>query len=746
MKNKEAARYARWSAGVAIAIVLVVFAVYLRGRIGARATQKNMPVPVPASVAQESAGFAIVRTFNHHVLFTVHASRATEYKDENRSLLEDVLITIYGQKGDRNDTVRAGQCSYEPTSGSIRCQGQVQVDLRDANAKSAAPSMHLQTSNILFDHDSGKVTTPNAVALTFPAGEGRGTGIVYDPQSEDVKLQSDVELKLMPGGKQQVLPVFLNGSALEFQRNSGVLLLSGPVRAVQAQRTLTAGELELVLDATMQPKTVIATGQPQLNTKDAQTASSLTAEEMQASLGPGDALEKIVATGNARGQQNRPDGMSRLSANHIELMMVAGNGDSMPQEMLATGSVHAETQRGQTKQALETDALRLDFAPDQSGKTAHVDTAETLAPGRVVTSGPGESDQIQAGKLAATFDARSELNFLHGASGVEVTHTEDSKPAQTTTAQNLTATFGAGDRAWQTLDEDGSVTIRQGDQTARADRARITRDTDELVLTNSAEVSDATSKLSASHIEMNQKTGEMSANGNVVATYTANQPDRNSAANTGPANVSADEMTGTFAPHQSSAPQGSGHATFSGHARFWQDSALLQGQTIEFWRDDNRAEARGNVLATFEEPPDKNSKTKDPTIWQVRAPKVDYRGDANRVDFSDGVDARSTEGTISSRTMELFLSDDHGGQQKLDHAIAEGAVRIEQNGRIGAAERGEYDARDGKFVLSGGQPTLSDGSGNTTTGRELTFFLASDTILVKSEKGTRTVTMHRVAK
>jgi hypothetical protein len=51
-----------------------------------------------------------------------------------------------------------------------------------------------------------------------------------------------------------------------------------------------------------------------------------------------------------------------------------------------------------------------------------------------------------------------------------------------------------------------------------------------------------------------------------------------------------------------------------------------------------------------------------------------------------------------------------------------------------------------KFILSGGQPTLAGSSGNTTTGRELTFFLASDTILVDSQNEPRTVTKHRAEK
>ncbi len=55
-------------------------------------------------------------------------------------------------------------------------------------------------------------------------------------------------------------------------------------------------------------------------------------------------------------------------------------------------------------------------------------------------------------------------------------------------------------------------------------------------------------------------------------------------------------------------------------------------------------------------------------------------------------------------------------------------------------------AGEGKFVLSGGRPTLYDASRGTTTGRQLTFFFADDTIIVDSEEGSRTLTRHRVVK
>jgi lipopolysaccharide export system protein LptA len=76
--------------------------------------------------------------------------------------------------------------------------------------------------------------------------------------------------------------------------------------------------------------------------------------------------------------------------------------------------------------------------------------------------------------------------------------------------------------------------------------------------------------------------------------------------------------------------------------------------------------------------------------------------------------------------------------------VATGGVVVEQGDRRGTAERGVYTADDRKFVLSGGTPTLYDAEEGATTGHELTFNIADDTIIVDSGSGTRTLTKHRV--
>jgi lipopolysaccharide export system protein LptA len=84
------------------------------------------------------------------------------------------------------------------------------------------------------------------------------------------------------------------------------------------------------------------------------------------------------------------------------------------------------------------------------------------------------------------------------------------------------------------------------------------------------------------------------------------------------------------------------------------------------------------------------------------------------------------------------------GAQQISRAVATGDVTVDEGARRAVADHGEYTAAEGKFVMSGGNPTLFDGSAGTTTGRQLTFFLADDTIIVDSENGSRTLTKHRV--
>ena len=57
-----------------------------------------------------------------------------------------------------------------------------------------------------------------------------------------------------------------------------------------------------------------------------------------------------------------------------------------------------------------------------------------------------------------------------------------------------------------------------------------------------------------------------------------------------------------------------------------------------------------------------------------------------------------------------------------------------------------YTAADGKYVLSGGRPSIFDAEHGLTTGDSLTFYSRDDTVLVGSGSSTRTVTQTHTGK
>lgn len=762
MRNREAARYARWSAVIAAAICLAVVGVYLQRRMRGRTGEGNVR-PVPAAVAQQSAGFTISRTVDSRTIFTVHASQATEFKDQNRSLLENVDITIYGPRGDRNDSVHAGECSYEPTTGSIRCQGVVQIDLRNPGQKAGAErnELHLETTNILFEHDSGRVSTENPVTLKFPGGEGTGTGLVYEPQTENATLEKNVQLEIQPPSKSNRTPVRISGSALEFHRSEDLARIRGPVRIQQDHRTLNTGALELQLDAAMQPKRAVATDNPEVIMKSARGSMSLSADQMTADFSSSGAIEKISADQDVRGDVSvRSGGEDHLSAQHAQVVMNSDGRLTDAREILAQGGIRLEMSRAESRGNLTTENLRVELSPDEKGRGERIASAESLAPAKLTMTKGAETDEIEGGNLHAIFGANDEISDLRGASGVRVNRTLGSKPAEKSTAENLMATFDP-DGSWRTIDEKGdekgNVTLQQGTKRGAAKSATMVRATNEITLDGAASVDDSSSHLQADEIYINQAKNELRAHGNVTAAFATSPGQTRTNAQAGATHISADEMNGTStAKPASRTSSGIGHALFAGHARMWQGSDVLQAKSIEFWQSEQHTEARGDVMGEFVEVPHNGTrldftsgkpaaKKLSPVLWRVRAPQVDYWGTAEKMEWTGGVSANSSEGSIQSQTMEMSFARENNSQG-LEQAIATGGVQIEQNGRTGTADRGEYVAREGKFTLSGGQPTLSDGSGNTATGRQLTFFLANDTILIDSQSERRTITKHRAEK
>jgi lipopolysaccharide export system protein LptA len=518
----------------------------------------------------------------------------------------------------------------------------------------------------------------------------------------------------------------------------------------------------------------VARDHPELHNPNDNADVSLSADELAAPLGPGGQPERVIATGHALLKARRAGGQDQLEAAWSDLELIPDT--QQPRHLTATGDVVVQSSLPDgSSRRLQTPALEVYFvSPDQGESriervTALPGTVEWQDSLRGSASRQAESMRLTGRHLDGAFGQSEQLRELRATGGVEVQRRMGGGPPMISTSRELLARMGP-DGAWSSVDQSGDVRLKNSTGDAQGDRARFERASETVALSGSVILSDASSRTRAQSATFRQGANELRAEGNVTTSEVSPAPGDAGGISPEPAHVSSDHLVVDTA---------SGHAVYSGKARLWQGDSVIQADTLDLDRAKRTLIATGNVRAVFPQvrqtPPPGAGAGPGPAqrqVWRAEAGRMIYEEGERRARLERGARAHSAEGSMRADRMDLFFAPQSdspgpasGGRgstsanpgpraglgmalagQELERAAGFGAVRVESGERTGTAERADYEAAAGKFVLSGGRPALMDLFGNATTGRQLTFFLADDKIVVDSEEGSRTLTLHRVEK
>jgi lipopolysaccharide export system protein LptA len=676
----------------------------------------------------------------------------------------------------------------------------VQIDLMtaaDAQRTKGHPeaakavTTRIETRGVTFDRASGLAQTDQKVTFAFPSGKGEAVGLEYKSEEGTVRLLRDVRFTLKQsapsaakpraGGSQVTPPqeVHVKGSSLDFGRDSRLLRLLGPAEAETAAERLSAGELKLSLDKEFRAETMVASGaggnRPAVTSQATREQVKLEADTLTAHFSPEGAVTRVDAAGAVRGTRNGATEQDTANAEYGTLVLWPWLG--RPKEVNLNTNVLLETHGGNGEsRMLRTNAFRMEFGKGEAGHSGNVQKAETLAAGTMewtdASAQPGAvvaKTKLQADKLVMDFASAGKARQLQAIGNVQTERAMSGRPVQTATARSglaeLQATGG-----WSQMDLDGDVKLREGERRGASQHAVFVRASQTATLTGNAVARDATTETHAPKITFAQLSGDIRAEGGVRS---ADFSSRASAVQLAPAPaiITADTLQ---------ANSKSGRAFYSGHARLWQGDSVLEAESIELLRPTRVLNAVGNVRAVFPQAAGQSSGNgniradqqgsaltqipisasqsapKKSQLWHATAGTLNYRDTENLMHLEQTVVVQSVEQRMRGPVLDLYFTragqngsdtpNSAAGAQQISRAVGTGGVIIEQGSRKATAERGEYMATAGKFVMSGGSPTLYDGSAGTTTGRQLTFYLADDTIIVDSENGSRTLTKHRVEK
>jgi lipopolysaccharide export system protein LptA len=784
MKKSEAAKYARWSAAAALVCAGLTVGVYLK-RGWTRYNERKYAPPSPAvNVERQSTKLTFAKGEGTRTVFTVEAMKSTDFRGLNATDLEGVKVTIFGKDGARHDTLETHACRYSKDSGDIDCSGDVEIVLmskleweaaKEQAASGAVAAMKVETRGVVFNRASGEAKTDQEVRFTFANGGGQAVGATYHSEEGTLTLLHNVRLKLDPTAstKGNTLargsiattkePVEVTGSRMEFQRDAGTMYLAGPAEAKTRTERLTAAAFQLGLDENFHAKRLIAKANgreflPEFTSEKGAGRQRLQAEEIAADFAPAGWVTRAEANGRVAAEAAKDDEVQTVKSQSAQMEMVAGL--NAPKLLVLKGGVDAttNTKSGGSKtesddsRRLTTDELKMAFAQKRSASGAHLQSAETAGPGRLElndaanVASKAARTVVQANQLSMKFDSAGAASRLDTTGNVQTERTVAGGNKQTASANTgfvLMEPMGG----WSRMELNENVQLSELQRTARADHAEFARADQTATLTGHATARDATSQTSAQKLTFWEATGDVRGEGTVRS---SDLSARNTTVHLAPvaSNISADNLTGNAK---------TGRALYSGHARLWQGDSVMEAESIELLKSERLLNAAGNVRAVFPQessnpnaPQNKTAKSaKAATLWHAQAAKLTFWDAENRAHLSQNVVVQAPDQKMSGQDLDLYFTRANGagqGAQQISRAVGTGGVTVVQGERRATAERGEYTAADGKFVMTGGTPTIFDASEGSTTGLQLTFFLADATIIVDSENGSRTLTKHRVEK
>jgi lipopolysaccharide export system protein LptA len=811
-------RLRRWLAVIAVLFTATVSGMYFYARLRQRNVLKEIPNKIGIDIKQTANGFQFSKSDGKRTLFTVQAGSLKQFQLDGSAELRHVSVILYGRDSSRFDQIYGDDFSYDKKSGKITAHGDVQIDLESNPSGGTGPDqgtprelknpIHLETTDLIFNQDSGDAFTSSRVDFRTPQATGWAVGVQYSGKSNTLTLVSQIHVTL--GGPQAGTLVATHG---RITHDPHQVVLENP-RLERANGSMQSEEATFFLGPTNEVQRILATGNVNAQSSGDDT-SQMRARADQAEMfliGKQNLLRTATLTGNVHveriGSQPMQGDAGRAILDFVgrnELKKVhATDGVRLTQHPNNAGPPATDTserasQRTSAPQNFDLTAPTVDFFIADRSRLDHAETSGaaqiTISPAQnsnlASTQASAQHTVVTAGrfdaKFAATADGSSRLTSIHGAPDAKIVNFTPQLPDRVSTSQMLDALF-LPQGGISSIIQKGNVAYDDGQVPAKrtqawADKAVYTPADRILVLTGSPRVSEGSMVTTARTIRINRATDDAFADEDVKSTYSELQEQPNGAllASASPIHVTSATMTA----HNSPAV-----ALYRGNARLWQDANIVEAPSIQFDRARRYLVAQGTptqpvstvlVQAKMVQPgpaqprqvesdsapaskaqakeeskakAKSEEKTADDGPVAITSARLTY-ADADRLaHYEGGVVAKGNNFTASSDTMDAYLvprsqTSNHqtlAGSGQLDHLVAKGNVVVQQPTRRAEGKTLVFTASDDKFVLTGGPPSIFDAERGKVTGVSLTFFRGDDRVLVEGEASTPVVTQTRVAR
>jgi lipopolysaccharide export system protein LptA len=694
--------------------------------------------------------------YTHHEgnrpVVEVRATKMRQVAEPAKFELEGVQLRIFDPDGQKYDHVRSAFATFDTASGELFSEGKVEITLgTPSNARPEKDPVIIRSSGVHFEAATGKATTDRPTTFRFGRAEGESTGASYDPRWHDLRMHSQVTLRLHPEDPKGKTMVVQSGELVYKEDQSKVYLSPWSrfqrgtltLEAANSVVTLENGQIKLV-DADR------ARGEDHYPSRDIEYAAS----HLMIDFTPTGEVGRVTGEEHATITSTSDHARTRVASDRIYLMFEGSAGDSILKEAFAMG-----------KSVLESKPLPRDGAELAETRVMHSDVIKMLMrPGGreielIETQSPGTIEflpnlpnqkrrRLEGDRIWLHYGRENRLQVLRARDVSTQTDPlpnkeKDKKPPapMLTWSRQLLAEFDAATGDMSRIEQSGDFRYEEGARKAKAASAELISSRDLITLREKARVWDDTGTTAADAIFLDQKAGSVFATGNVSSTRLPDERNKASSVlnTTEPFHATAEKMATS---------EDNSKILYEGNAVLWQGSNRLQAHRIEIDRNRQALFANGQVVNQTLEKTNKPASNGKPLFLVVKSDELYYDDKERRAHYSGNVRFQRAAMEVTARDLQAFFTKPVEGRSgnsetNLDRAIAEGQVKIVQQEpdrtRTGTGEHAEYFVSEEKVILRGGSPKLTDTVRGSTEGKELIYFAGNDRLLVDGAEDRRAV-------
>jgi lipopolysaccharide export system protein LptA len=736
-----------------LAIILILGAVaatYYRQKAALATQSPQAPKSLPSDTDASAASWEYRKDEASHCVFVVRAKSFRQINNPSLLELVGVEVLICKDEGKLYDQIRSAKATFDQSKGTLYSDGDVDITMGvPADEQPHGRLLQIHSSGVTYETKTGRAYTDRAASFQFQQGDGKSVGATYDPNLREIYMKSQVELNWR-GRDQKTRPMKLETGELIYKERESLVFLKPWSRLTRETGVLEGGEAVV----TLKDDAIEMVDAQQAHGTDNQPGRQLeySAGHFLMNMTPAGEVEKITGEPNARLVSVTETARTTISCRRVDMEFETGSGASALKRALTTGDTVLESAPVPRKDIppVETRIVRSDrLLMTMRGGGKELESVETQTPGHLefVPNRPGQRHRtLDADRMFVTYGAENLIQAFRATNAATKTDPEPppskpgGKPGEPgdpvlTWSKDLKADFDPKTGQLAHMEQWNDFRYQEGERRARSKRALLDQARNLITLDQAARMWDSSGITSADRILLDQKTGEMSADGNVVSTRMPDRKETSSAmlTNDQPLEAKAARMRTTGRNQEMK-------IRYEGQAVAWQGANRIWADRIDIDRAAHRLNAQGHVRTRFMEQQKGGGVNANaakpvaaPSFVVVNAAALVYTETDRLAHYTGGVFLVRSGMNVTGSEVRAFLNEANS-DSSLNHAIADGQVKIvrKEPGRTltGTGEHAEYYTADERIFLTGGEPLLVDSLRGATKGRELTYYANNDKLLV----------------